>query len=191
MKASDCASRDEQHRCPSFLKYAGVTQCENRYRRKDGSELWAKVSTAPIFSSDGKFEGAVKWFIDLTDEKRGEVERRGALELVMLLSRAIQQTADSVMITDSAGIIEYVNPAFETITGFTQDEAVGKTPRIVKSGRQGAEFYNKLWSCISEGNPFRGTLINRKKTGELYWGEQTAAADTCAGDGRNHRGQAR
>ena len=148
-------------------------QVQNRYRKKDGSEFWVRVSSAPIFSPDGKFEGAVKWFLDPTEEKRGESERRSAMELLMLLSRAVQQTADSIMITDSTGIIEYVNPAFEAITGFTQDEAVGKTPRIVKSGRQGAEFYKKLWGCITEGKPFRGTLQNRKKSGELYWGEQT------------------
>ena len=146
---------------------------EGRFRKKDGSELRATVSTAPIFSPEGRFEGAAKWFIDRADELHGDDERRSALELIMLLSRAVQQTTDSVMITDKSGIIEYVNPAFESITGFATDEAVGKTPRIVKSGRQGADFYKELWDCISEGKPFRGTLINRKKTGELYWGEQT------------------
>jgi phosphoserine phosphatase RsbU/P len=146
---------------------------ENRFRKKDGSELWATVSTAPIFSPEGTFEGAAKWFIDRADEVPGADEKRSALEMVMLLSRAVQQTRDSIMITDRAGIIEYVNPAFESITGFAPDEALGKTPRIVKSGRYGTDFYKELWDCISEGKPFRGTLINRKKTGELYWGEQT------------------
>lgn len=146
---------------------------ENRYRKKDGSELWARVSTAPIFSADGKFEGAVKWFIDASDETRSQTDSRSAIEIIMLLLRAVQQTTDSIMITDNNGIIEYVNPAFEAVTGFTQQEALGKTPRIVKSGRQGTEFYKELWNCISEGKPFRGTLINRKKSGELYWGEQT------------------
>lgn len=146
---------------------------ESRYRRQDGSELLARVTTVPIFDQDGKFEGGVKWFSDLSEEKRSENERRTALETVMLLSRAVQQTADSILITDKTGVIQYVNSAFEALTGFSQQEAIGTTPRIVKSGQQGQDFYRNLWKCISEGQPFRGTMINRKKNGEFYWAEQS------------------
>lgn len=65
---------------------------------------------------------------DMTDQKRTETERQSALKTVMLLSRAMEQTADSVVITDRAGLIEYVNPAFEATTGYTREEALGKTP---------------------------------------------------------------
>jgi PAS domain S-box-containing protein len=148
-------------------------QREKRYRKKDGSELWARVSTAPIFDQDGRFAGAVEWFSDLTDQRRSEADRRSAVETAMLLSRAVEQTADSILITDKTGLITYVNPAFEAITGFSRDEALGKTPRIIKSGEQGPDFYQKLWECISEGQPFKGTLVNRKKSGERYWAEES------------------
>jgi PAS domain S-box-containing protein len=89
------------------------------------------------------------------------------------LGQAVEQTADSVIITDKEGFIEYVNPAFETTTGYSREDALGKTPRILKSGEHDEEFYQKLWSQILSGQPYRGTIINRKKTGETYWSEQT------------------
>jgi PAS domain S-box-containing protein len=85
----------------------------------------------------------------------------------------VEQTADSVVITDRQGTIEYVNPAFEANTGYSPEEAMGKTPRILKSALHDREFYSRLWNQILEGETFRGTLVNRKKSGELYWTEQT------------------
>jgi PAS domain S-box-containing protein len=89
------------------------------------------------------------------------------------LSSAVEQIADSVFITNRDGAIEYVNPAFETTTGYKGDEVLGKTPAILKSGEHDAEFYNELWREITAGRPFRCTVRNRKKTGELYWAQQT------------------
>ena len=105
-----------------------------------------------------------------------EQSAQEALDLrnkISLLSRAVEQTADSVVITDREGTIEYVNPAFEATTGYGRAEAIGKTPSILKSGLHDKEFYSRLWNQILDGGTFRGTLINRKKSGELYWAEQT------------------
>ncbi|MGH9498704.1 MAG: SpoIIE family protein phosphatase [Terriglobales bacterium] len=88
-------------------------------------------------------------------------------------SRLLEQTGDSVVITDAEGKISYVNPAFETTSGYRQAEAVGKTPRILKSGLHDAEFYSQLWSRLKQGQPHRGMVINRRKTGELFWSQQT------------------
>jgi sigma-B regulation protein RsbU (phosphoserine phosphatase) len=85
----------------------------------------------------------------------------------------VEQTADSIIITDKDGIIEYVNPGFEATTGYSCSEALGKTPRILKSGHHDGEFYQKLWQQLRGGNHFRGTILNKKKNGELYWAEQT------------------
>lgn len=90
-----------------------------------------------------------------------------------LLSRAVRQTADTVVITDSRGLIEFVNPAFETTTGYTADEAIGKTPRILKSGLHDAEFYAGMWSNLRSGAPFVGEIVNRTKSGRLYKAQQT------------------
>ena len=100
-------------------------------------------------------------------------ERQEALDRVALLSKAVEQTADSVLISDSAGHIEYVNPAFEATTGFPLEEVLGQTPRLLKSGHHGRDFYQQMWNRLLAGEPFRGTLVNRKKSGELYWANQT------------------
>ncbi|MGZ4817008.1 MAG: PAS domain S-box protein [Terriglobales bacterium] len=103
---------------------------------------------------------------DITKRKRAE-------EALHKLSRAVEHSADIVVMTDPQGVIEYVNPAFETLTGYTRQEAIGRTPRILKSGRQDAEFYRKMWGTLLQGKVFRDVLINRKKNGELYWTEKT------------------
>jgi diguanylate cyclase (GGDEF)-like protein/PAS domain S-box-containing protein len=89
------------------------------------------------------------------------------------LSGAIEQTADSVMITDRRGIIEYVNPAFEATTGYTRAEALGRQPNLVKSGEHEPEFYHRLWETIRRGDPFRAVFVNRRKDGRLYHEEKT------------------
>lgn len=89
------------------------------------------------------------------------------------LSRAVEQSADAVAITDRDGVIEYVNPAFESLTGYTSEEACGRTPRILKSGEQGPEIYQEMWATILAGNIYRGILVNRKKSGDLYYVEES------------------
>ena len=80
------------------------------------------------------------------------------------LSSAIEQTADAVIVTDNEGIIEFVNPAFETLTGYPAAEAMGKTPAILKSGHHERAFFAELWQTILAGQPFHGEFVNKKKT---------------------------
>jgi len=102
------------------------------------------------------------------------IDARKAAETEMRkLSTAVDKAADMIVITDNRGIIEYVNPAFETITGYTRAEAAGKTPRILKSGIHGEEFYRELWDSVLAGNIYRNVFVNRKKNGELYYDECT------------------
>jgi len=89
------------------------------------------------------------------------------------LSSAVESTADAIFITDGQAVIEYVNPAFEAITGYTAAEAVGRAPNLLKSGFHDREFYAKLWKSLSAGETFRGTIVNRRKSGELFWAAQT------------------
>jgi len=102
-------------------------------------------------------------------------EQQTAEASLRKLSRAVEQSADTIVITDRHGIIEYVNPAFETLTGYSQSEACGQTLRILKSGEQGAEFYEGMWSTVLAGNIYRGILVNRKKNGDLYYVEQSVS----------------
>ena len=164
----------EQKRSDLQRRRWGVSeQLEARYRKKDGSVLWARVATSPIIGEDGAFEGALAMVSDITEQKCTEVKEGRLRNKIRLLSEAVEQTADSVVITDRQGTIEYVNPAFEATTGYSPEEAIGKTPRILRSALHDREFYSRLWDQILEGETFRGTLVNRKKSGELYWTQQT------------------
>jgi PAS domain S-box-containing protein len=99
--------------------------------------------------------------VDITFRKRAEDELRQ-------LSGVVDQMADPVMITDVNGVIEYVNPAFEQVTGYTSPEVIGKPPRMLKSGLMPAEFYQELWGTILAGDVFVGELSNRRKNGEIF-----------------------
>lgn len=90
-----------------------------------------------------------------------------------MLVSAFEQTADHVVITDIEGVILYVNPAFERTTGYAEKEAIGQTPRILKSGQYNKSFYKGLWDTILDGRTFQGTIANKKKNGELYYAYQT------------------
>jgi PAS domain S-box-containing protein len=106
-----------------------------------------------------------------------------AEESLRKLSQAVEHSADTVMMTDCRGVIEYVNPAFEALTGYTRDEACGKSPRILRPGEQGPEIYQELWKTILAGNVFRGILVNRKKNRELYYVEESICP---VRDGQGH-----
>jgi sigma-B regulation protein RsbU (phosphoserine phosphatase) len=92
------------------------------------------------------------------------------------LVRAVEQTGDGVIITDRQGVIEYVNPAFEETAGYSANEVLGRTPRLLKSGLQDERFYKELWAQLMAGKTFRGIIINRKKSGQLYWAAQTISS---------------
>ena len=96
-------------------------------------------------------------------------ERRQMDEKLRQLSRAVEQSPTSIIITNPAGEIEYVNPSFVEVTGYTAAEVVGENPRILKSGEMSPEAYRELWQTITAGKEWRGEFHNRKKSGELYW----------------------
>jgi two-component system cell cycle sensor histidine kinase/response regulator CckA len=100
-------------------------------------------------------------------------EQQAAEESLRKLSRAVEQSADLVMVTNREGIIEYVNPAFEALTGYRHQEVCGQTPRILNSGEQAPEVYQEMWKAILSGNVYRSILVNRKKGGDLFYVEQS------------------
>ena len=85
----------------------------------------------------------------------------------------MEQSPDTVVVTDRQGVIEYVNPAFEALTGYRSDEVQRKNAPHLKSGEQGPEIYQDMWKTILSGKVFRGILVNRKKNGELYYVEES------------------
>jgi len=96
-------------------------------------------------------------------------ERLKAREEITKLSRAVEQSPSSVVITDTSGKIEYVNSKFTEITGYTVEEALGVNPRILKTGEQPESFYKELWLTISEGKEWRGEFHNKRKDGSFFW----------------------
>ncbi len=132
---------------------------ETLHRTKDG-RLWP-VEVSVSYRAD-QAEPMLCFVRDISERIRVQGELR-------TLSRALEQSPVSVLITDRAGNIEYVNPRFEHVTGYTRAEAVGKNPRILQSGSTPAQVYKQLWATIAAGGDWRGELCNRRKGGELYW----------------------
>ena len=128
--------------------------------------IWIAASANPLRNEAGELQGGVAAFRDITKKKEADVR-------ILTLTNAVEQTADSIVITDKNGLIEYVNPAFEQTTGYTREEIVGLTPRVLKSGTHDAAFYKELWATVNSGKVFRATIANRKKSGEIYFAEQT------------------
>jgi two-component system cell cycle sensor histidine kinase/response regulator CckA len=103
-------------------------------------------------------------------------QRQLAEDSLRKLSCAVEQSADTIMITNSESIIEYVNPAFESLTGYSSAEAIGQTPSILTSGQNAPALYRELWETISVGNVYHNILVNRKKNGELYYVDESISA---------------
>ncbi|MDR3579562.1 MAG: PAS domain S-box protein [Oryzomonas sp.] len=135
---------------------------ESFLERTDDTLRRVIVTKAPFFDKMGKPAGLVGTFTDIT-------ERHALEEEVRKLSLAVEQSPVSIVITGTAGDIEYVNPRFCQVTGYTREEAVGQNPRILKSNETSPECYTDLWRTISSGNEWRGEFQNKRKNGELYW----------------------
>ncbi len=132
---------------------------ETPLRLRDGREVLASMSVEIV-----NFRGrtcAVSSIRDVTETRRIEAERAHLLA-------AIEQMAEVLVVTDAAGHIVLVNPSFERVTGWTRAEAIGRSPRMLKSGRQDDAFYARMWSTLTRGEVFRGTVVNRRKDGTLY-----------------------
>jgi two-component system cell cycle sensor histidine kinase/response regulator CckA len=95
-------------------------------------------------------------------------QQRTSEEMLQKLRRSVEQSPDLVMITNSAGLLEYVNPAFEKLTGYTSTEVIGQTLGILKSDQQAGELYEEMWNTVLSGKVFHGTVMNRKKNGETF-----------------------
>jgi len=139
-----------------------VFKSEKRYVRKDGSVIWGAITVAANFDKDGKFLYNLAIVEDITKRRHAENELRK-------LSRAVEQSPVSIIITDLIGNIEYVNPNFTEITGYTSAEIIGKNPSIIKSGETSPDEYKLLWETIISGNTWHGEFCNRKKNGEHFF----------------------
>ena len=145
---------------------APFSNLDNITLNKDGEEVVLETSGVPILDDQGDLIGYRGIARDVTERKRAELELRK-------LWRAVESSPSTVVITDPHGNIEYVNPAFTAITGYTREEAQGQNPRILKSNFHDKEFYSELWQTITSGEVWRNEMCNRKKNGDLYWEQVT------------------
>ena len=136
-----------------------VTSFEHRFRRNNG-DIGVCLSSAESIEIDG-VPCAIAATIDITQQKQVEDTMRS-------LVTAIEQSADTIVITDLNGTIQYCNPAFERVTGYSKKEAIGRNPRILKSGKHNTELYKGMWATITQGSVWTGHLINKRKDGSLY-----------------------
>ena len=132
------------------------------YRRKDQTTFSGLVEENILYDSENNITGIRTTIQDISKLKNAENELRK-------LSKAIEQSPVSVVITNPNGDIEYVNEKFCRLTGYLLEEVIGKNTCILKSGRQDNKFYEELWKTILSGKEWKGEILNKKKNGELYW----------------------
>ena len=146
------------------MKRAGVKTFEAHHQTKDGEVFPVEITTNYLVHQGEEYIWA--YVRNITELRQADAER-------VRLSTAIDQAAEAVEITDREGTIQYVNPAFERISGYTRQEALGQSPRIHKSGKHEESFYKTLWDTITRGETWKGRFTNRKKDGTLYEEEAT------------------
>jgi PAS domain S-box-containing protein len=155
------AEETERHDKEVTLERAGYSY-EGELKRYDAQERTVLITKAPFFTSSGELGGIVGAFIDITEKLQLD-------EQIRKMSRAVEQSPATIVITDVHGDIEYVNPKFTETSGYAAAEAIGQNPRVLKSGEMSKDGYDELWAAISSGREWRGELHNRRKDGTLYW----------------------
>jgi PAS domain S-box-containing protein len=133
------------------------------------------IGTINFYSSEVQFfdKEEIRFLEELAMDVSFALKTMAAEENIRKLSSAVEQSGSSVTIANLNGDIEYVNPKFVELTGFSAQEVIGKNPRILKSGETSDEEYKNLWNTITSGKVWRGEFHNRKKNGELYWESAT------------------
>ncbi len=139
--------------------------------RKNGTTVWTEVKASLIFDEDNHPVGILGVTRDIS-------KRKAALDELRKLSRAVEQSPDSLLITNTKAEIEYVNPTLIRISGYTADELIGQNPRIFSSGNKSKSEYKALWNTITNGNIWEGEFQNKKKNGELFWESATISPVT-------------
>jgi|GEM_PF-1452479 len=152
-------SYEKANEMMAIAQRQGVHRFEWSHCRKNGDCFPVEVTLSRLESSDNKYLYCV--WRDITERKKAE-------ESLRKLSQAVEQAGESILITDKHGTIEYVNPSFTRMTGYTPEEVMGKNPRVLKSGNQTSEYYQNLWQTITSGKVWSGTISDRRKDGSQF-----------------------
>jgi len=152
-----------------ILQTGNSFDTEEEFIDVNGTRKTMHILRIPVQDSNGKIIGTQGMMFDITDRRESEKQLK-------LLSRAIENSPATVVITDKEGLIEYVNPKFTELTGYTLDESKGRNSRFLQSGWQTREFYEELWNTILSGKDWHGEFHNKKKNGESYWESSTISS---------------
>jgi PAS domain S-box-containing protein len=139
---------------------------ENENITKDGERVWMAWRNKPIAHADGSLKEILTVGIDITDRIRAE-------KILNRQSTALKAAVDGIAITDTEGVLVWVNPAFSVLTGYSREEVIGQSPRVLKSGVHDAAFYEHMWQTIAAGRVWNGEVINKRKNGSLYTEEMS------------------
>jgi diguanylate cyclase (GGDEF)-like protein/PAS domain S-box-containing protein len=159
------------------LDKGGNNLLEVSHQRKDGSVRMTQVSSRSVKIHDKRYLLAI--WSDITERKKAE-------EQIKLAASVFHDAREGILITDAKGTVINVNRAFAEITGFQNDEIIGKTPRVIKSGRHEREFYTKLWQQLLQTEHWSGEVWNRRKSGEVYPEQLSISAVKDAGGKTTH-----
>lgn len=149
----------------TFVAMARGGSLDNRewtYVRKDGSRLPVDLTITALRGADGRVNGFLGIASDISTRKKSEMQMRK-------LSAAVKNSPTSILITDQAGRIEYANPKFVELTGYTLAELIGQNPRIINSGKMQPSIFKEMWDTLLAGREWHGELLNRKKNGQFFW----------------------
>jgi PAS domain S-box-containing protein len=150
----------------SLRENEAKVEIEYRIARPDGTVRWVYDRGFQVRDEAGNLVRLAGTVTDVTERKAAEAR-------VLLQSAALEASANAIVITDHKGVIQWVNHAFTTLTGYDVADAIGRSPNILKSGRHDIEFYRDLWKTISAGNVWHGEMVNRRKDGTFYSEEMT------------------
>ncbi|MCC7158755.1 MAG: PAS domain S-box protein [Ignavibacteria bacterium] len=152
-------------------------------KKRNGENSPLKLYSYPVTEANGAVSRVLAYYEDTTSSKKYEEEismllikareelreKKSAYDQIRKFSMGIEQSPNSIIITNSKGNIEYINPYFTELTGYTLNDVAGKNPRILQSGKTPADTYKEMWETISSGKVWHGEFLNMKRSGELYW----------------------
>jgi len=162
--AKYAAQGEEHHRL--IMQTGKSIELDEAYSLADGRKLFLHVMKFPVLDPEGKIIGSQGVLLNITERKLAE-------EQMSLQLSALTAAANAIVITDRNGKIEWVNPSFTRVTGFSAGEAVGSYPSVQKSGQHPPGFYANLWATIVTGNVWHGEVINKRKDGRIYSEDMT------------------
>ncbi|MCG9792689.1 response regulator [Flavobacterium algicola] len=175
LKLSKLMGRLQTNELSANKKECLINAVELEMYRKDKTTIWTEVKASLILDENKNAIGILGVTRDISD-------RKIISDKLIKLSSAVEQSPSLIEITDTLGNVEYINPKFTEITGYTLDEIVGRNLNILKSGYTSSEEYNNLWETIRSGKEWRGEFQNKRKDGSMYW-EQAAISSIKNEDG--------